>query len=53
MMDAADFDYRKPKAMRHTATTLHLTAGKPIGWVAKQAGRSIAETERTYFHSDR
>jgi hypothetical protein len=23
---------------------------KPIAWVAKQAGRSIAETERTYFH---
>lgn len=50
MMEAAGFEARTPKAMRHTTTTLHLMAGKPIAWVAAQAGRSISETERTYFH---
>jgi integrase len=50
LLDAADFDQRTPKAMRHTHTTLLLMAGKPIAWVAAQAGRSIRETERTYFH---
>jgi hypothetical protein len=47
---AAGFEYRAPKSMRHTHTTLLLMAGKPIAWVAAQAGRTIAVTERVYFH---
>jgi integrase len=50
IMDAAGFDYRQPKAMRHSHTTHLLMLGEPIAWVAAQSGRSIAETERTYYH---
>jgi integrase len=50
IIDAAGFEYRAPKSIRHTHTTLLLMAGKPIAWVAAQAGRTIAVTERVYFH---
>jgi len=50
MLKAANLDYRARHAMRHTHTTLQLQAGTPIARVAAAAGRSIAETEKTYYH---
>jgi len=50
ILEAAELDYRKPHAMRHTHTSLLLQAGESPAKVADDAGRSLQETMRTYAH---
>jgi integrase len=50
LLTAAELDYRKFHALRHTHTSLLLQNGVPPAKVAEEAGRSVEETMRTYAH---
>jgi integrase len=50
ILEAADLDYRKPHAMRHTHTSLLLQAGESPAKVAAEAGRSLQVTMAVYAH---
>ncbi len=50
LLRAAELDYRKPHAMRHTHDSLLLQAGKSPVKVAEESGRTVAETMKTYAH---
>lgn len=50
ILEAAELDYRKPHAMRHTHTSLLLQAGESPAKVAAEAGRSLHVTMTVYAH---
>ena len=49
-LTAAGLDYRKPYALRHTFISECIAAGIPTFEIARMAGTSVLQIEKTYGH---